>query len=561
MSKKVLIALAWPYVNGNLHVGHLGGYLIPADICARYNRLAGNKVLMVSGSDCHGTPITLEADKRGVTPADIVNEYHARCNELFFDVLGLSYDLYTRTDTSHHAQVTQEMFLGLLKNGYITTQTSQQYYDPTSNKFLPDRYVVGKCSFCGFNDSRSDQCDNCGKLHTSDTLLEPKSNLTGAQVSLKDTEHYFIDWPKLQDKIAKFVNESNNNNVWRHWVFQETVGWLNEGLLPRAITRDIDWGVPIPVDQIPEDLKIDNLENKRFYVWFDAVIGYLSASKLWAKDVANDPNAWKEFWAQDSEVKHYYFMGKDNLPFHTLFWPGQLIGFDDSLHLPDFPCINHFVNFNNAQLSKSRGNIVDSRQMVADFGNDATRFYLTLIGPETRDANFTWEDFAEKVNGILVANVGNFINRVLSLGTGFDVANFNLTDLDPKVVSSINEAFDSAHSFLEKCEYRNYLNTVLELSTVGNHYLDACELWKLKDEPKEFSKHLLNSLAISYAVATLLEPVTFEATAKFYAHVNIEKPSVWPVSDVANTLAALALHSDLSNKPTPLFNKVELPSK
>src|SRR3990167_911865 len=382
----IFVGVAWPYVNGELHIGHLAGYLLPADIYAKYNRSIGNNVLMVSGSDCFGTPITVEADKQATLPKEIANLYHKRNVFLFKEILGLSFDIYTRTDTDHHIKITQEFFLNFLEKGYIFSSKTKQYFSDKENKFLPDRYIEGRCGKCDSLNARGDQCDNCGKLFEVGELINPRSKLNGFKVSLRDTEHYFIDWAKLQPQIEKYVK--GNGHKWKKWVYQETLGWLNKGLKPRAVTRDIDWGVPLPIEKITKNKLIENIENKRLYVWFDAVIGYLSASMLWSKEEQNGEK-WKEFW-YNPDSEHIYFMGKDNLIFHTIFWPAQLMVKDVNLHLPDVQSVNMFLNLDGVQFSKSKGITLRIEDIVNHYGNDPVRFYLTAIMPEVSDSSFEW---------------------------------------------------------------------------------------------------------------------------------------------------------------------------
>lgn len=552
MKKKVLIGVAWPYVNGDLHVGHLAGYLLPADIAARYHRLIGNDVLMVSGSDCFGTPITLEADKKGVGPAEIVAEYHAKDVELFGDILNLSYDLYTLTNHENHIKVTQDFFIKMMEEGYIFIDTQKQYYSTSENKFLPDRYVVGTCPYCGFNDCRSDQCDTCGKLLGHGELKNPVSNISKEKVGIKDTQHYFVDWPKMQGVIKSYVDSVSR--TWRGWVAQETQGWLKEGLKARAITRDLDWGVPIPADRIPAEKLLENHENKRIYVWFDAVIGYFSASVLWASQNNRD---WKEFWYGDN-LKHYYFMGKDNLVFHTIFWPGQLMSYDKKLHLPDVPVINMFLNYEGKQFSKSRGWTLPIKDMVEKYGNDAIRFYLTLIMPENRDASFSYADFKEKNNGILVANLGNFIHRVLSLAKKNDVV-FADTAVSKNTRELIEDAYEKSKVFLDKFEFRNYLNEILEVAAYGNSFVDKYKLWDLvKSDEIAFGKLVRELCVVILCLRDLITPVMPHASEKLSECLGLEPVADWPKhgKEVGSLIFAVDL-INLVDDLKPLFRKIE----
>jgi methionyl-tRNA synthetase len=434
--KKILIAVAWPYVNGDIHLGHLAGYLLPADIEARFQRFIGNDVLMVSGSDCFGTPIALEADKRNLAPATVVEEHHAKNLQLFKD-LNLSFDLYTKTDNPVHKEIVQNLFIGLLNKDLIYRDSSEQYYSENEHRFLPDRYVEGTCPHCGFLEARSDQCDNCGRLINMGELQKPISKLTKTPVTIKKSDHYFFAWEKLAHFLETYLADYGSN--WREWIYNEAKRWLDNGLKPRAITRDLDWGIEIPFERIPAEKLIEGHEHKRIYVWFEAVIGYLSASIQYARE-HDTPELWKEFW-HNSDAKHYYFMGKDNLVFHTLFWPGQLHSYDEKLHLPDVQAINQFLTLNNKGFSKSRGVTLDPQKVIAGFGLDVVRFYLTLIMPENSDSDFSWDDFIVKVNNLLIANLGNFIFRTLKLSESVNLS----APHDAKIANEVNA--EVTHAF------------------------------------------------------------------------------------------------------------------
>lgn len=544
MPKKVFIGVAWPYVNGDIHIGHPAGYLLPADIFARFHRYLGNDVLMVSGSDCFGTPITLEADKRKVSPEKIVEEYHAK-NVRLLKELGISFDLYTKTDNPNHKEIVQDFFVKLLERGLILKKETEQYYSPEEKRFLPDRYVEGKCPYCGYGEARSDQCDNCGRVLSPGELVNPKNKNSGKPAELKPTEHYFLDWPKLQPFLDKYVGEAEG---WRNWVFKETEGWLKTGLKPRAITRDLDWGVEIPVDRIPKDLQIDNYEHKRIYVWFEAVIGYFSASVEWAKI---NGKKWEDFW-HDKNSLHAYFMGKDNLVFHTLFWPGQLHAYDEKLHLPDLPVINQFLNLEGRKFSKSRGITIDSRYFVETYGLDALRFYLTLIAPEAADTDFTWADFVSKNNDILIGNLGNFVNRTLTLAQGFE---FDGKSIDAKLAEKTIQFVHGAKEALSQAEFKKYLEFVLAVSHEGNKYLASEEPWFLKEkEPKKFKTVIENALFIVLALHLVVKPLLPDAAEKLggILSVNFEN---WPADEAKEIKKSIA-RIKISNAK-PLFSKID----
>ncbi len=544
---KIFIGVAWPYVNGDLHVGHLAGYLLPADIFARYNRFVGNDVLMVSGSDSHGTPITVEADRRKLTPQQIVDEYHPHHVELF-KLLEFSFDLYTTTTTQNHKEVVQDIFLTLLKNDYIYKDKTKQFYSPKEERFLPDRYVEGTCHFCKRTGARSDQCDECGELLDEDTLDDPLSKITGDPVELKETEHYFLDWAKFEPFLKKYVKSVGSQ--WRKWILAETSQWLERGLKARAITRDLDWGIEIPADKIPADKKIDNLDSKRIYVWFEAVIGYLSASKEWAAD-SGKPKAWEDYW-HNKKARHYYFMGKDNLVFHTLFWPAQLHGYDETLHLPDVPVINQFLTLEGQQFSKSRGVTVDSKYVAETYGVDNIRFYLATILPETADSIFSWENFVNQNNSLLIGTIGNFLNRTINLAQGLKLSG---ADVSKEVEAKVAESLANARELIEGTNFKKYALTVAELADYGNKYLAKHEPWAIKKtEPEKYQQILTDALLTALALYVLLTPLTPIGIKKLAGllGVSIEE---WPargVSDLKDLLSELKLA-----KARPIYSKID----
>lgn len=542
MNKKIFIGVAWPYVNGNLHIGHLAGYLFPADITARFHRYLGDDVLMASGSDCFGTPITLEADKRKVKPEDLVNEYYPK-HVALFEKTGISFDIFTKTATKNHEKIAQEFFLSFLEKGYIFRKEVDQYYDHEKDKFLPDRYVEGECPHCGFKEARSDQCDECGKVLDQGELKNPKNKLSGSEVQLKKSEHYFFDLKKLEPFIKEYVKEKSGG--WKKWVKKETDGWLERGLAPRAFTRDMEWGIPLPIDRIPEGERIADIEKKRIYVWWEAVMGYFSASVEWAE---KEGKSWEEFWINDDAV-HYYFMGKDNLPFHTMFWPGELHLRDEKLHLPDNPVINQYLNFGGEQFSKSRGVTVDSGEIVEKYGLDPVRLYLTLIMPEYADTEFTWDDFIERHNSVTIGNLGNFINRTLKMSENIAL---NPEFLEDSVLKEVENGIKEAKENLIKPEFKKYAETVLSLSDFGNKYLSEEKPWKIEDESKK-SKVLSNAVFIVLALQAIMKPLLIESVIKLekMLGVSFEK---WPedVDAVREKFGGISI-----NDPEPLFNKIE----
>src|SRR6056297_2491101 len=519
----IFIGVAWPYVNGDLHVGHLAGYLVPADITARFFRSRGKSVLMVPGSDSHGTPITVEAEKKGLPPQKIVDSYHEEHKKLF-DLFGLSFDIFTKTTTDNHKKVVQDIFVELAEKGYIVKKKSQQFYSERKEKFLPDRYVEGECPNCGCKQARGDQCDKCGYLLEPEDLINPKSKLGGEKVTLKETEHYYLDLPKFQSFLEKYVEETGYQ--WRDWIYKETQGWLEKGLQQRCITRDLEWGIEIPIERLPSNLQSTDIKGKRIYVWFEAVIGYLSASIEW------NQKKWRDFLYNDNS-KHYYFMGKDNLAFHALFWPSQLHGYDKEIHLPDQLVINHFLNVEQKQLSKSRNIIVDSRYVGETYGVDATRFYVTLINPEKSDASFSWEHFVEVKNNILIGTIGNFINRVLKI-TPDSFDGFK-TKVDPKVRKKINQYLEEAAENIKSSQLRAYVRSVIKLAEYGNQYFSEKKPWNLDKKGTEFKEVISQTILIILAINLAWRPLMPNSFEKLNSILGVEIKK-WPAEKTVKYL-------------------------
>lgn len=549
--RHILVAVAWPYVNGSIHVGHYAGCLLPADIVARFHRLRGNKVLMVSGSDCFGTPITVEADKCGVPARQLAESYHPKVVSLF-EELKLSYDLYTHTMTDNHRKVVQDFFVKIYQKGVIVRGSTRQYFSPTENRFLPDRYVEGTCPKCGFDKSRSDQCDQCGSVIVEGELGHAVSRLSGEPVELRETEHYFFDYSKVQNFLEQYFEQYSPK--WRKWIRAETNKWLNEGLRSRAITRDLDWGIPIPIETIPENERIDQIEHKRLYVWFDAVIGYFSASLEWAKQ---NGTSWEDFW-YDKNATHYYFMGKDNLVFHTLFWPAYLHLYDEKLHLPDIPAINQYLTIEGEKFSKSRGVTVDPAEIARTYGLDALRFYIASINPETSDSDFSSSAMRETVNGKLIAKIGNFINRALTLAKGLS---FKAHDVSTPIRAEAQRASQECIDLLEQSSIRKYTERILALAEYANSYITEKEPWALRKEdgPKYdlqgFQTTMTDCLYLTLALVTVSTPLLIDTQTKFAQMVGLEVLA-WP-DELASTLDSLLESWNFDDKPLPLFQRLE----
>ncbi len=538
MGVPVLVAVAWPYASGSRHLGHLAGAYLPADIYARYQRLAGNDVLMVSGSDVHGTPITVRADAEGVTPSEIVGRYHAEfCRQ--WETLGISWDLYTTTGTPNHAAVTQDMFLVQLQNGHIDRRVSEQFYDPVGERFLPDRYIEGTCPRCGFEAARGDQCEHCGTTLDATDLIEPRSKISGTVPELRLTEHFYFRYSDFTEKVGAWLKTRRG---WRPHVLNSATGWTNEGLQDRAITRDLDWGVELPVDDLGE--------GKRIYVWYDAVIGYLSASKEWS--VRNgDPDAWRRWWHND-DARHLYFVGKDNIPFHALLWPAQLMGYG-GLHLPDNVPANQYVTFSGAKMAAGRGVGLTIGEGLRIFEPDALRYALAAALPEHADTEVSIEEIARRINDELVATWGNLVHRVLSMaqtalaGTIPEVGDRRSSDT--AVLAAVDDALSEGADCIERVELRAGLRAAMGAAAKVNAYLNSTEPWKLASvEPDRAAAVLVTALEAVAGVRTGLAPYLPFSTAALdgiFGPVQCwERPTVPPGTAVP--------------KPTPLFAKVDL---
>ena len=467
MTRTILVAVAWPYASGSRHVGHLAGAYLPADIFARFHRLNGNRVLMVSGSDVHGTPITVRADEEGVTPQEIVDRYHAEF-VAGWDALAIQWELYTSTGTPNHHAVTKEMFLRLHENGFIDRRTSEQFFDPEAKRFLPDRYVEGECPHCGYGDARGDQCDNCGRTLDPIDLINPRSKLSGATPQSRETEHFYLRLSDFSDRLEVWLKSRQG---WRKHVLNFSLGWIEEGLHDRAITRDIDWGVDIPVAGLGA--------GKKIYVWFDAVIGYLSAAKEWAQ-IQGTPDAWKDWW-ENPEAEHFYFVGKDNIPFHTIIWPAMLMGYG-GLELPKNVPANQFVTFKGGKASASRGVGLTIGDALDLYEPDALRYALASNLPEQSDTEISEEEIARRINEELVAAWGNLVNRVLAM----TAKNFDskvppcgeLAEADTQVLAGIEAALGRVAANIESVNLRSALRDAMDAAQEVNAYLNLMEPWK-----------------------------------------------------------------------------------
>jgi len=543
--KRILVCVAWPYANGALHLGHMAGSIMPADIFARYHRMMGDDVLMVSGSDMHGAPIAVRADREESTPEKIAFRYH-EMNAKALEGIGASFDIYTHTHTENHTRTVHDVFLRLLERGYLEKRTTPQYYCDRCQRFLPDRYVEGRCPHCGYEKARGDQCDNCGKALNADELKDAKCQLCGQAPTLRETEHFFLKLTVFEESLKRFLADKV---YWRPRVKSFTENILDEGLQDRAITRDISWGVPVPVE---------GFEEKRIYVWFEAVIGYLSASKEWATR-SGRPDDWRSYW-EDTACRSYYFLGKDNIIFHTIIWPAILIGYG-GLNLPyDVPA-NEFMNLGGQKFSKSAGVSIDLPDMLSKFQPDAIRYYLSVNMPELKDTEFSWDDFVSKVNNELMAAYGNFVHRVLS----FTYKNFGEIpgadnapgELRTEVERQISESVSIYETGVSACNFKDGLKAFMDLARYGNQFIDSAEPWALVRKNKEKCGSVMNlGLKIVRALAVMAYPYLPFSSSEIWEYLGYEEPI--ERIGISSLGSELPIGRKLPVAPKPLFKKIEI---
>ncbi|MEU0483909.1 methionine--tRNA ligase [Streptosporangium sp. NPDC006013] len=520
MSQHILTAVAWPYANGPRHIGHVSGFGVPSDVFSRYQRMAGNMVLMVSGTDEHGTPIQVQADKEGLSARELADRYNRVIVE-DLQALGLSYDLFTRTTTVNHYAVAQEIFKGLHANGYIFPQTTMGAISPSTGRTLPDRYIEGTCPICGYEGARGDQCDNCGNQLDPVQLINPVSKVNGETPVFVETEHFMLDLPAFAEVLASWLRSKEGD--WRPNVLKFALNMLGD-MHPRAISRDLDWGVPIPLEGWSDQA------NKRLYVWFDAVVGYLSASIEWARR-SGDPEAWRRWW-QDPEALGYYFMGKDNIVFHAEIWPAMLLGYNGqgardgkpgslgALNLPAEVVSSEFLTMEGRKFSSSRQVVIYVRDFLERYDADALRYYIAVAGPENQDTDFTWSEFLNRNNGELVAAWGNLVNRSISMAAknfGVIPEAADLTKVDRAMLERSRSAFPKVAAEFEQCRFKNATNEAFEVIREANRYLAEQEPWKIKDNPERVKTILHVALQVVDDAKTLLTPVLPNSSNKIYA--------------------------------------------
>jgi methionyl-tRNA synthetase len=578
MSRSILTAVAWPYANGPRHVGHVAGFGVPSDVFSRYQRMAGNKVLMVSGTDEHGTPIQVQADREGVTARELADRYNRVIAE-DLQGLGLTYDLFTRTTTRNHYKVVQDLFTALHDNGYVVERAQMSAIDPKTGRGLPDRYVEGTCPHCGYDGARGDQCDSCGRQLDPQDLVNPKSKIDGATPTFVESAQFFLELPAFAESLGSWLQARTD---WRPNVLKYSQHLIGE-LRPRAISRDLDWGVPIPLPGWSDR------EDKRLYVWFDAVIGYLSASVEWARRTG-DPDAWREFW-QDGNADSFYFMGKDNVVFHSVIWPAILLGASGKpagkpgaygeLDLPSEIVSSEYLTMEGKKFSSSRHVVIYVRDVLERYGPDALRYYLAAAGPESSDTDFTWEQFVTRNNTELVAGWGNLVNRTLSMvakNVGSIPAPGALTGEDVAAMDASKAAFAPVGELLGRNQQKAALHEVMKVVADANKYLSDQAPWKLKDDPARRESVLHVALQLVDDAKTLLTPFIPHSSQQVYSLLGgagewSGQPELREVDDLDGGPAYPVLMGDYRTAatwqstpitpgvpvepPTPLFAKLD----
>ncbi len=580
MCADVLAAVAWPYANGPRHIGHVSGFGVPSDVFSRFKRMTGHNVLMVSGTDEHGTAIQVKAEQEGLTARECADKYH-RIIATDLQGLGLSYDLYTRTTTPNHYAVVQEMFTALHDNGYVVAKTQMGALSPSTGRTLPDRFIEGTCPICGFDGARGDQCDNCGNQLDPADLINPRSRMNGETPDFVETEHFFLDLPKLADALGEWLDGRED---WRPNVLKFSHNLLAD-LRPRAITRDLDWGVPVPLEGWRD------APMKRIYVWFDAVIGYLSASIEWARRTG-DPDAWRTFWNAEA-AESYYFMGKDNIVFHSVIWPGILLGANGQgavggevhealgeLQLPTEVVSSEFLTMKGSKVASSRGASIFVGDFLAEFGPDALRFYIAVAGPENQDTDFTWDEFVRRINFELANEWGNLVNRSISMAhkqVGVIPERGDLTFEDGQLLDACTNAFETVGEHIAARRFKAGITEAMRIVGLANKYLSDQEPWKLKEDPERRNTVLHVALQVVSDCNTLLTPFLPHSAQKVFEALGGEgvwaaQPELVEVTDgdlhypilqgdyameLARWQPRLIKAGTPLEKPSPLFAKLD----
>ena len=543
--KRYTITAALPYTNGPIHIGHLAGVYVPADIYARFLRLTGKDVAYICGSDEHGVAIPMRAKKEGVSPQDIIDKYHGIIKQSFVD-FGISFDNYSRTSSKIHHETASEFFTKMHNDGEFIEEVSAQLYDAEANQFLADRFVVGTCPKCNFEESYGDQCESCGTSHNATDLINPKSSITGNVPSLKETKHWFLPLDKHEAFLREWVLEGHKKD-WKPNVYGQVKSWVEDGLRPRAVTRDLDWGIPVPVK---------GGEGKVLYVWFDAPIGYISSTKEWA---AREGKNWEDYWKKD-DTKLVHFIGKDNIVFHCIIFPSMLKAHGDYI-LPENVPANEFLNLEGNKLSTSKNWAVWLHEYLEEFPGqqDVLRYTLTANAPESKDNDFTWKDFQAKNNNELVAIFGNFINRVVVLTNKYYTGEVPLpgvfTEIDEDVLAAVKEFPNTIGKSIERYRFREASQELMNLARLGNKYLADEEPWKvIKVDAARVQTIMYVALQISAALAVVSEPFLPFTSTKLKTILNIDKSLSW--SDIHEKEVLLAVKHQI-NKAELLFSKIE----
>ena len=548
--QRYTITAALPYTNGPVHIGHLAGVYVPADIYARFQRIQGKDVAFVCGSDEHGVPITIKAKKEGITPQQVVDKYHAIVKKSFQD-FGITFDNYSRTSAEIHHDTASEFFKKLYENGKFIEQTTEQFYDKEANQFLADRFIVGTCPKCGFEESYGDQCESCGTSHNATDLINPKSSITGNTPSLKETKHWFLPLDQYEPWLKEWIVDGHKKD-WKSNVYGQCKSWIDDGLRPRAVTRDLDWGIPVPVE---------GAEGKVLYVWFDAPIGYISATKEWAEREGKD---WKPYW-KDEDTKLLHFIGKDNIVFHCIIFPSMLKA-EGSYILPNNVPANEFLNLEGNKISTSKNWAVWLHEFLEEFPNqqDVLRYVLTANAPETKDNDFTWTDFQARNNNELVAVFGNFINRVVVLTNKYydgkipAPSEFSETDLE--VLKELKASPSIIESSIERYRFREAQFELMNVARLGNKYLADEEPWKtIKTDEEKTKTVMFVSLQIAAALAVLCEPFLPFTSEKLKNILNISSSTVErsPQWNDISTKQTLLPSGHQIGKGELLFSKIE----
>ncbi len=540
--RTILVAVAWPYASGSRHLGHLAGAYLPPDIFARYHRAIGNRVLMVSGSDVHGTPITVRADAEGVTPDVIVDRYHTEILQNW-EQLGIEFDLYTTTGTENHRRVVQAFFLRLLENGYMYRKVTRQFYDVAEARFLPDRYLEGTCPHCGYAEARGDQCDNCGRTLDPEDLISPRSKLSGAVPELRETEHYYWKLSAFEDRLLEWLQ---GREGWRPHVLNFAIGMVRDGLIDRSFTRDLDWGIPLPVDDLGP--------GKSIYVWWEAVMGYFSASQEWAQ-LQGEPDAWKAWW-EDPAAESYYFIGKDNVPFHAVYWPALLLG-HGGLNLPSDVPANQYLTFGGEQASASRGVGRSIAWYTERVEPDALRYAVASHFPESNDTDLSDKEIARTINDELVATWGNLVNRVISMTHryfgGAVPDGGEPSGVDRALLDRIDRGFDEVGALIDGVRLRGGLAAAMGLAQSVNGYLSELEPWKTAKSDMDRTATTLNTAINAVGgVAAILAPYLPFTSRRVLEGLGIDVPVAGPM------WRRVAVRAGTMLPPAePLFAKVD----